>query len=74
MPPIIPGHEFVGEVVELGPGAGEKYGLEVGDHAISENIVPCWECRYCKRGNYNMCSLLNLALYCTCIASQYSCS
>jgi threonine dehydrogenase-like Zn-dependent dehydrogenase len=54
-PPVIPGHEFVGEVVELGPGAGEKYGLEVGDHAISENIVPCWECRYCKRGNYNMC-------------------
>lgn len=36
-------------------GAGEKYGLEVGDHAISENIVPCWDCRYCKRGDYNMC-------------------
>ena len=36
-------------------GAKEKYGLEIGDHAISENIIPCWECRYCKRGKYNMC-------------------
>lgn len=36
-------------------GAVDKYGLELGDHAIAENIVPCWECRYCKRGSYNMC-------------------
>ena len=52
---MIPGHEFIGAVVRLGEGAGEKYGLAVGDHAIAENIVPCWECRYCKRGSYNMC-------------------
>jgi len=37
------------------PGAAEKYGLEIGDHAIAEQIVPCWECRYCKRGSYQMC-------------------
>ncbi len=54
-PPVIPGHEFVGEVVALGEGAGEKYGLELGDMAISEQIIPCWECRYCKRGQYWMC-------------------
>jgi erythritol/L-threitol dehydrogenase len=54
-PPVIPGHEFVGEVVALGEGAGAKYGLELGDNAISEQIVPCWECRYCKRGQYWMC-------------------
>ncbi|MEM4290320.1 MAG: alcohol dehydrogenase catalytic domain-containing protein [Nitrososphaerota archaeon] len=53
--PIVAGHEFVGEVIELGPGAAEKYGLEVGDKAIMENIVPCWECYYCKRGFYNLC-------------------
>lgn len=40
-------------------GAGEKYGLRVGDHAISENIVPCWECRYCKRGDYHMCMIFH---------------
>ena len=54
-PPVIPGHEFVGEVVALGAGAAEKYGLALGDQAISEQIVPCWNCRYCKRGQYWMC-------------------
>jgi threonine dehydrogenase-like Zn-dependent dehydrogenase len=54
-PPITPGHEFVGEVVKLGEGAGVKYGLALGDMAISEQIVPCWECRFCKRGQYWMC-------------------
>lgn len=54
-PPITPGHEFVGEVVALGAGAGEKYGLAFGDRVISEQIVPCWECRFCKRGQYWMC-------------------
>ena len=54
-PPITPGHEFVGEVVALGDGAAEKYGLALGDRAISEQIVPCWECRFCKRGQYWMC-------------------
>ncbi len=54
-PPVIPGHEFVGQVVALGEGAGRKYGLDPGDLAISEQIVPCWECRFCKRGQYWMC-------------------
>ena len=54
-PPVIPGHEFVGEVVALGEGAGAKYGLALGDLAVSEQIVPCWKCRYCQRGQYWMC-------------------
>ena len=54
-PPVIPGHEFVGEVAALGKGAGAKYGLELEDIAVSEQIVPCWSCRYCRRGNYWMC-------------------
>ncbi len=53
--PVTPGHEFVGEVVALGEGAAEEYGLAVGDHAVSEQIVPCWQCRFCKRGEYWMC-------------------
>ncbi len=53
--PVIPGHEFVGEVVALGAGAGEKHGLDIGDLAVSEQIVPCEECRYCRRGQYWMC-------------------
>ncbi len=53
--PVIPGHEFVGKVVALGENAGEKYGLQPGDIAVSEQIVPCWKCRFCKRGQYWMC-------------------
>jgi len=53
--PVIPGHEFVGEVVALGEGAEEKYDLALGDLAISEQIVPCWNCRFCQNGQYWMC-------------------
>lgn len=53
--PVTPGHEFVGEVVVLGEGAAEKYDLQVGDWAVSEQIVPCWQCRFCRRGQYWMC-------------------
>ena len=54
-PPVVPGHEFVGTVVGLGEGAAEKYGLELGDAAVSEQITPCWNCRFCNRGQYHMC-------------------
>jgi threonine dehydrogenase-like Zn-dependent dehydrogenase len=53
--PVIPGHEFVGRVAALGEGAGAKYGLKLGDLAVSEQIVPCWKCRFCQRGQYWMC-------------------
>ncbi len=50
--PVIPGHEFVGEIVALGAGVT---GLALGDRAVSEQIVPCGTCRYCMRGQYWMC-------------------
>jgi len=54
-PPVVPGHEFVGTVVGLGEGAGDKHGLALGDTALSEQITPCWNCRFCNRGQYWMC-------------------
>lgn len=53
--PVIPGHEFVGQVVALGDGSAEKYDLALGDYAVSEQIVPCGDCRFCKNGQYWMC-------------------
>jgi len=53
--PVIPGHEFVGQVVALGEGAAEKYELSIGDMAVSEQIVPCGKCRFCRQGQYWMC-------------------
>jgi threonine dehydrogenase-like Zn-dependent dehydrogenase len=59
-PPVIPGHEFFGEVVALGEGVAEKHGLALGDLAISEQIVPCEACRFCRRGQYWMCQVHNI--------------
>jgi len=53
---VIPGHEFVGIVVRLDEAARERWGVEVGDRVVSEQIVPCWRCRYCQRGQYWMCA------------------
>ena len=52
---VVPGHEFVGRVVELDEAAAHRWGVAVGDRVTSEQIVPCWECRYCRRGQYWMC-------------------
>ena len=52
---VIPGHEFVGEVAELDDAAAQRWGIQVGDRVTSEQIVPCWKCRYCLRGEYWMC-------------------
>jgi erythritol/L-threitol dehydrogenase len=52
---VIPGHEFAGRVVELDDKATTRWGIAVGDRVVSEQIVPCWQCRYCKRGEYHMC-------------------
>lgn len=53
--PMIPGHEFIGRAVEIGERVAQKGEYKVGDRLISEQIVPCEECRYCKRGEYWMC-------------------
>jgi erythritol/L-threitol dehydrogenase len=53
---VIPGHEFVGRVVELDDEAARRWDIAVGDRVVSEQIVPCWKCRYCQRGEYWMCA------------------
>lgn len=51
-PPFIPGHEFVGRIVEVGSAVTE---WKVGERVIAEQIVPCGHCRFCKTGKYWMC-------------------
>ncbi|OMF32132.1 erythritol/L-threitol dehydrogenase [Paenibacillus sp. FSL H8-0548] len=50
--PVIPGHEFVGHVVAIGEGVTK---VSISERVISEQIVPCWDCRFCNRGQYWMC-------------------
>lgn len=51
--PFIMGHEWTGEVAELGPGTTDKF--EVGDRVASEPHDGCGICRNCKVGKYTAC-------------------
>ncbi len=53
--PCIAGHEYAGRVVQLGEGAAERHKVALGDRVVAEQIVPCGECRFCRRGEYWMC-------------------
>lgn len=50
--PHIPGHEWSGEVVELGEGVS---GYQVGDRVGVEIHVGCGKCENCMMGYYNLC-------------------
>jgi threonine 3-dehydrogenase len=47
------GHEFVGEVVQLG---ADVSGLNVGDLVSGEGHVVCGTCRNCRAGRRHMCA------------------
>ena len=51
-PPFIPGHEFLGTVVEMGSNIKS---CQIGDRITADQIIPCRECRFCKTGHYWMC-------------------
>ncbi len=53
IPPMIPGHEFIGEIVAMGKNVRGDFAL--GDRVVSEQIVPCGECRFCRTGRHWMC-------------------
>ena len=51
-PPVIIGHEFVGEIVALGPGVTE---FEVGERVSFESHIICEHCSACRSGNGHVC-------------------
>ena len=51
--PRIIGHEFVGEVVEVGPAVCNA---KVGDKVAVSCVTQCGECFYCVRGTYSHCT------------------
>lgn len=50
--PIVLGHEFSGDVVEVGEGVTK---VSVGDRATGAPLVPCMKCADCQKGNYSLC-------------------
>lgn len=52
--PFTPGHEWAGEIAELGPGAA-RYGWQVGDRVAGTSHDACGVCQKCVEGRYNLC-------------------
>ncbi|GGO44067.1 alcohol dehydrogenase [Streptomyces daqingensis] len=50
--PVVPGHEFAGEVVGVGSEVSE---VAVGDRVAVDPSLYCYECRYCRTGHNNLC-------------------
>jgi threonine dehydrogenase-like Zn-dependent dehydrogenase len=50
------GHEFMGEVVEVG---SQVTRLEVGDRVVVPFTIACGACDQCRRGNFSVCQTTN---------------
>jgi 2-desacetyl-2-hydroxyethyl bacteriochlorophyllide A dehydrogenase len=51
--PFTPGHEWVGEIVEISSG---NSGLKPGDRVVGECSCGCMRCSLCRAGNYHRCA------------------
>ncbi len=56
-PPMIPGHEFSGEVVEVNAAGSD---LKPGERVVVEPLLPCGKCHACLSGAYHVCTTLKL--------------
>lgn len=51
-PPMVIGHEYVGEITALGPGVAD---YTIGDIVSGEGHIVCGHCRNCRAGNGQWC-------------------
>jgi threonine dehydrogenase-like Zn-dependent dehydrogenase len=52
---IIPGHEPVGIIEEIGDTAAKRWGVSQGSRVVVEPLIGCGFCRACLTGKYRMC-------------------
>jgi len=53
--PVVPGHEYSGEVVEAG---AEVSHIKVGDRVTVDPNITCGVCHFCRRGHIHLCENL----------------
>ena len=56
LPGDVFGHEFMGHVVEVGPGVTR---VRVGDRVVVPSFIACGNCWYCDRELYSLCDTTN---------------
>ena len=54
-PPVVLGHEYSGEVMEVGQGVT---GFAVGDHVTIDPNIYCGHCQYCQNGKKQLCETM----------------
>ncbi len=54
--PLIPGHEPIGTIAEIGDEAARRWHVQQGDRVAVETLLPCGFCRQCRGGQYRLCS------------------
>ncbi len=56
--PVVPGHEPVGVIAEIGARAAQAWGVRKGDRVAIEPHISCGFCRHCLGGHYNRCKTI----------------
>ena len=56
--PVIPGHEPIGRIAELGAEAARNWNVNEGDRVALEPHLSCGRCELCLRGDYHNCRSL----------------
>jgi threonine dehydrogenase-like Zn-dependent dehydrogenase len=56
--PLIPGHEPVGRIAEIGAEAARTWGVKVGDRVAIEPHLTCGRCTSCATGSSHLCKSL----------------
>lgn len=58
--PLVPGHEFAGEVVAVGSAVAQRNGdgeasITIGSRVAVDPNLPCGHCEFCRTGHENLC-------------------
>ncbi len=55
-PPTLFGHEAAGQIIAVGSGVTD---WQEGDRVVANNSAPCYDCFFCKKQEYSLCTNLS---------------
>jgi threonine dehydrogenase-like Zn-dependent dehydrogenase len=61
--PVVPGHEPLGIIEQIGDGAAARWGVDVGDRVAVETMLACHHCATCLGGRYHLCAKRRIYSY-----------
>jgi threonine dehydrogenase-like Zn-dependent dehydrogenase len=61
--PVIPGHEPLGVIEQIGDAAARRWDVDVGDRVAVETMLSCRFCSACLGGRYHLCDQRRIYSY-----------